>query len=178
MQPVQTLDDLSAMSRAHQQAYVQALEAMIDRGYIHMDNHVGNLGTIAGRPVLFDFGFTQKRAGMDRRWALCFSVFQILEHCPPQILKGTLFYRVVAGCLYGGPRERGARPAGDPLADCITIRSTCSAWPKKRRHERWRTRTCTSAAGPTRGSLAENWKTARGPCSSSAMTVDAIASLS
>lgn len=111
-QPVQTLDDLSAMSRAHQQAYVQALEAMIDRGYIHMDNHVGNLGTIAGRPVLFDFGFTQKRAGMDRRWALCFSVFQILEHCPPQILKGTLFYRVVADCLYGrGPRG----PAGDPL---------------------------------------------------------------
>lgn len=111
-QPVKTLDDLSAMSLAHQQAYVRALEAMIDRGYIHMDNHVGNLGTIAGRPVVFDFGFTQKRAGMDRRWALCFSVFQILEHCPPQISEGTLFHRVVTSCLFGA---RGSRSAGNPL---------------------------------------------------------------
>jgi len=93
------IDNLNNLSRDQQLGFIAVLETMIDNGYIHMDNHIDNLGFIDDRPIVFDFGFTQKRSIIDRRWALCFSVFQILEHCPREILETTEFYRVATACI-------------------------------------------------------------------------------
>jgi len=117
----EVIDDLRGLTREQQLGFITVLETMINNGYLHMDNHIDNLGFIAGRPIAFDFGFTQKRATMDRRWALCFSVFQILEHCPVGILEGTEFYRVATACLnntytWGRPESGTAIPLTE-LAD-------------------------------------------------------------
>ena len=117
----ESIDDLRGLTREQQLGFISVLETMLNNGYLHMDNHIDNLGFIAGRPIAFDFGFTQKRARMDRRWALCFSVFQILEHCPVGILEGTEFYRVATACLnntyeWGRPESGTAIPLTE-LAD-------------------------------------------------------------
>jgi hypothetical protein len=73
-----------------QRDFLSGLESMIDMGFIHMDNHPGNLGIVisGGREkgILFDFGFTQKRADLvhpdAKRMALGFSVAQIIEQMP------------------------------------------------------------------------------------------------
>jgi hypothetical protein len=115
------IDDLRGLTREQQLGFISVLETMLNNGYLHMDNHIDNLGFIAGRPMAFDFGFTQKRETMDRRWALCFSVFQILEYCPVSILEGTEFYRVATACLnntykWGRP-ESGTAISLTELAD-------------------------------------------------------------
>jgi hypothetical protein len=115
---IDVIDDIRNLTREQQWGFVTALETMIDNGYLHMDNHIDNLGFIAGRPIAFDFGFTQKRRTIDRRWALCFSVFQILEHCPVAILEETEFYRVATACmndtyLWGRPASGTAIPLAE-----------------------------------------------------------------
>jgi hypothetical protein len=119
---IDVIDDIRNLTREQQWGFVTALEIMIDNGYLHMDNHIDNLGFIAGRPIAFDFGFTQKRRIIDRRWALCFSVFQILEHCPVAILEETEFYRVATACIndtyiWGRPESGTAIP----LSELVTI---------------------------------------------------------
>ena len=99
-----SLDDLRNLTDAQQLGFISALEKMIDNGFIHMDNHIDNLGFFGKNktPILFDFGFTQERSKIDRRWALSFSVFQILEHCSPHnndILTDNHFYRVATACI-------------------------------------------------------------------------------
>jgi len=80
------IDHVKQLSIAFQNAFVYDLALMIEHGFIHMDNHIGNIGFINGtKPILFDFGFTQQRtwdSDLDKLKALAFSLFQILEHCP------------------------------------------------------------------------------------------------
>ena len=79
-----------------QQGFVDVLGKMIHHGYIHMDNHLGNLGLIQGKPIVFDFGFTLERqfTGRDAEAALAFSIFQMLEHTSTEELTKTLLWRV------------------------------------------------------------------------------------
>lgn len=116
------VDNLNQISPAHQLGFVRALETMIDNGYIHMDNHIENLGFMQGHPIVFDFGFTQHREKMDPRWALCFSIFQILEFCPTKLLDSTELYRVATACLndtyqWGTPSSGKATPLKDLSPD-------------------------------------------------------------
>ena len=97
--PKDDIDDLRNIPSKDQLGFISVLEKMIDHGYIHMDNHVENIGYIKNHPVLFDFGFTQKRNKLNKRWALCFSIFQIIEYCPVNIIEQTQFYRVVTACI-------------------------------------------------------------------------------
>ena len=93
------VDDLRNITPEHQLGLVSALEKIIANGYVHMDNHIENLGYIQNHPILFDFGFTQYRPSLDKRWALCFSIFQILEYCPESIVADTVLYRVASACV-------------------------------------------------------------------------------
>lgn len=96
---IRYFDNIPLINHEQQVGFIRVLETMIDRGYIHMDNHVDNLGFVRGMPIVFDFGFTQERPHINRRWALCFSLFQILEHCPPQLLEECVFYKVATACM-------------------------------------------------------------------------------
>lgn len=77
------VDYMKRMPAVTQMGFVKALSTMIQHGFIHMDNHIENLGFIGNKPVVFDFGFTQKREfdAEDKLWALSFSLFQMIEHC-------------------------------------------------------------------------------------------------
>jgi tRNA A-37 threonylcarbamoyl transferase component Bud32 len=87
------VDHVSRIPTALQVKIVNLLKKMVDNGFIHMDNHVENMGFVKKRPVLFDFGFTQERNfGKDRDAALAFSIFQILEHAPWSEIKDTYFW--------------------------------------------------------------------------------------
>jgi hypothetical protein len=79
-----SIDHMKRMPAEIQLGFIKVLAKMIDHGFIHMDNHIENLGFIGTKPVVFDFGFTQRRtfSNEDKFWALSFSLFQILEHCP------------------------------------------------------------------------------------------------
>lgn len=85
--------------------YVHKLEAMIDMGYIHMDNHPGNLGfTEDGTGILFDFGFTIRRKGLtliDKLYALGFSIGQIIEHTPLAEIKACPLYDILISINQG-----------------------------------------------------------------------------
>lgn len=97
------VDHLSRMPAVTQEGFIDVLARMISAGYIHMDNHIENLGYIEGRPIAFDFGFTQRRtwgAGKrDRLFALAFSLFNMLEHCPLNEMHKTVIWRVASGIL-------------------------------------------------------------------------------
>ena len=99
------MDNISLLSQDTQVKFIQLLETMIENGYIHMDNHIDNLGydSTTKQPIAYDFGFTQYREDMggkdDMKWALCFTMFQILEHCPLNQIEMTLFYRVATGII-------------------------------------------------------------------------------
>jgi hypothetical protein len=100
------MDNISLLSQDTQVKFIQLLETMIENGYIHMDNHIDNLGydSTTKQPIAYDFGFTQYRKYMenskdDMGWALCFTMFQILEHCPLNQIEETLFYRVATGII-------------------------------------------------------------------------------
>lgn len=102
-----TTDHLSRMPRDVQAGFVDVLARMIAAGYIHMDNHLENLGFIGARPIAFDFGFTQRRewgGPRDRLWALAFSLFQVLEHCPTEEMVGSLLWRVATAVMRAGLR--------------------------------------------------------------------------
>jgi hypothetical protein len=98
------IDHVNLMPPDLQWSFIKDLMIMIDNGYIHMDNHVENLGFLgeSRKPILFDFGFTQLRAlksESDKLWALCFSIFQILEHTPESELQCGPFWDVATAIL-------------------------------------------------------------------------------
>lgn len=75
---------LRAAPRDIQQKIVGLLEVMINAGYVHNDNHPGNIGIMAdGEPVLFDFGFAlqadHELTEFDKLQALGFALYQIIE---------------------------------------------------------------------------------------------------
>ena len=45
-------------SKKHQEQLITAIEGMVQRGYLHQDCHVGNVGFVDGNVKLFDFGLT------------------------------------------------------------------------------------------------------------------------
>lgn len=105
---LENIDNLGNLTSIEQEGFIHALEEMIESGYVHMDNHIDNLGWNGprenGHEIVFDFGFTQKRDfsnEIDRRWALCFSLFQIIENCPLCLLESTLIYRAATALLNG-----------------------------------------------------------------------------
>lgn len=105
---LENIDNLGNLTSIEQEGFIHALEKMIESGYVHMDNHIDNLGWNGprenGHEIVFDFGFTQKRDfsnEIDRRWALCFSLFQIIENCPLDLLESTLIYRAATALLNG-----------------------------------------------------------------------------
>lgn len=66
-----------------QEAIVDILRRAIGMGYTHMDNHPDNIGILTdGTPILIDFGFTIKRdlTPRERKVALAFSLYQVIEH--------------------------------------------------------------------------------------------------
>ncbi len=96
------IDHLNNCPISVQQDYVRLLEKMIDKGFIHMDNHPGNLGVVerGGMPqgILFDFGFTQRRADLStpnaKLKALGFSIAQIIEHMPIDERVTNYFFKI------------------------------------------------------------------------------------
>jgi hypothetical protein len=75
---------LRVVPREIQQKIVGCLEVMINTGYVHNDNHPGNIGIMEdGEPVLFDFGFALKAdhplTEFDKLQALGFALYQIIE---------------------------------------------------------------------------------------------------
>jgi hypothetical protein len=115
--PAAYMDNLNNISRKNQYAFIRILETMIDNEFIHMDNHIDNWGFSNNTPLLFDFGFTQKRNKMSRRWALCFSLFQIIEHATETSMYSNEFYRVANACItdmyiWGRPESGGNIMAG------------------------------------------------------------------
>jgi tRNA A-37 threonylcarbamoyl transferase component Bud32 len=95
-------DHMKRMPVNIQLGFVQALATMIDNGFIHMDNHIENLGFIGDRPVVFDFGFTQRRIftnNTEKLYALSFSLFQMLEHCPVSELECGPIWDIATGVL-------------------------------------------------------------------------------
>lgn len=112
-----------------QAAFVKLFREMTRRQYIHMDNHIANIGYVKNtailtrnlqnacnvdtvkdavltgnpacvRPILFDFGFVQERSfsKMDAKYAVAFSCFQVIEHCPRDTIQTTAFYKVAVAC--------------------------------------------------------------------------------
>ena len=101
------VDHISRMPAHYQQGFVQALVTMIDAGYLHMDNHIENLGYIqhgaAFKPIVFDFGFTVSRTltPQEKSWALAFSLFQILEHTPTSEIESSVFWPIATSVMKG-----------------------------------------------------------------------------
>jgi len=100
------VDHINLMPAAMQYGFIEKLTIMISNGFIHMDNHIGNLGFIFGStdtPILFDFGFTVQRemSEVDKSWALAFSLFQIIEHCPQEEVEQTEILRVATALMKG-----------------------------------------------------------------------------
>ena len=98
------LDDLSMMSDKEQKEFVRVFERMVENDYVHMDNHLDNIGyeSSSHKAIAYDFGFTQHREGMtkkEKEWALCFTMFQLLEHCRLDIIESTVFYRVATALM-------------------------------------------------------------------------------
>jgi len=90
------VDRVDRMPEQTQLQFIHLFEQMIAKGYIHMDNHLGNMGFVDGeRPVLFDFEFTQKRifSKQDAVIALAFSIYQVIEDTSFAHLKNTLFWK-------------------------------------------------------------------------------------
>ena len=82
-----TVVDIKRFPVEDQNGFAQVLSTMAANGFVHMDNHLGNLGFFAGtrKPLVFDFGFTQRRRELshhksDQLWALALSLFIMLEH--------------------------------------------------------------------------------------------------
>lgn len=94
-----------------QKEYVTLLVNLINRGYMHMDNHPGNLGIVVGadrldHAILFDFGYTVARefkSEADKIYALGFSLAQIVEHVPlEELLSGeTHIFNIVVSIAQG-----------------------------------------------------------------------------
>ena len=93
-----------------QEKYAHVLEIMCENGYVHMDNHPKNLGFArgvgGGKPLVFDFGLTQKRVmtKRDKRWALALSLFIIIEHASRvSDIKRSFLYKAALAEMRGRP---------------------------------------------------------------------------
>ena len=76
--------------------FIHNLQEIIDAGFIHMDNHIGNMGYTLDThtPCFIDYGFAIQRDNMkknDKLWCLAFSIGIILERTPINHLKGPLY---------------------------------------------------------------------------------------
>jgi hypothetical protein len=95
-------DHINKVPENIQKDYLTGLERMIDMGYIHMDNHPGNLGIVLvdgqQKGILFDFGFTQERPDLTslnaKQMALGFSIAQIIEQMPLKERKTNYLYKI------------------------------------------------------------------------------------
>ena len=94
-----TLDSTQVhlMDDKRQQEFVALIQRMVRSGFIHMDNHPGNLA-INGedKPVFIDFGFTQSRkfkSDADEIMAIAFSIYQIIEKVPYHHVHKTFFWK-------------------------------------------------------------------------------------
>lgn len=110
--------------------YVDKLETMIGTGYVHFDNHPGNLGLVLGgdgaiEGILFDFGFTKKVEGMteaDKYNALAFSIGQILEHMPRAELDSNYLFQILVS-IDKGVYEFGSLEPAVSAADIAAFRA-------------------------------------------------------
>jgi hypothetical protein len=93
------IDHVALLPLKVQKEFVTACATLVNNGFIHMDNHLDNVGfLLSGKPILFDFGFTQKRdfsGTNDYEWAIAFSLFQFLEHAPLDEIEETIFFQVI-----------------------------------------------------------------------------------
>lgn len=98
------IDHIGLIPAEMQQGYINKFVQLTDLGYIHMDNHVGNLGLLKDKPILFDFGFVQTRTfpKKDKAWAIVFSLFIVLEHCPLDEIESTVFFTQITTLMNGG----------------------------------------------------------------------------
>ena len=98
-------DHVDRMPAATQIGFLDVLRTIIDAGFVHMDNHIENLGFVGRKPVIFDFGFTQERrmGPRDKALALGFSACQVIEHCAPAKIGATLFWATAMEALQGQP---------------------------------------------------------------------------
>jgi len=100
-------DNLMLLPLAVQQAFVEKFRVMIDLGYIHLDNHIENLGFVTRfgveTPILFDFGFTQKRhfSNEEKKYAMALTCFITLEHQQLDNLDQTVFFQEGMNQLFG-----------------------------------------------------------------------------
>lgn len=98
-----TKDHIAEIPESVQKQYVSKFEQMSAHGYVHMDNHLGNMGytTTDNTPILFDFGFTQKRklSETDKLVATALSCFIVIEKCPDEEIKETYFYKFAMDAL-------------------------------------------------------------------------------
>lgn len=83
-----------------QKAIIGGLEKMIENGYIHNDNHGGNIGiSVDGKLKIFDFGFTRKVISRcmhcNKEQLLGFALYQLIEHLPFEIRNDTLYYDII-----------------------------------------------------------------------------------
>lgn len=114
------IDHISYCPERILKEYIALLEKMIDMGYLHFDNHPGNLGIVTGadrqpHAILFDFGFTVHRPGMtndDKMNALGFAIGQMVEHTPIVELHGTYLYNMLLSVAQG-TYEWGSRTPGE-----------------------------------------------------------------
>ena len=88
-----------------EQGIIRALETMIDAGFVHNDNHPGNIGIIHGKVVLFDFGFTSY-IGKDlskevKTLLLGFSLYQVVEKYDTDIMHASYIYSLLCDIQHG-----------------------------------------------------------------------------
>lgn len=97
-------DHITRMPTSLQLGFATKLYEMIEAGFIHMDNHIENIGFSGKEPILFDFGFTQEREWedtYDKEQALAFSIFQIIEHCPLDEVENTALFKIATSIING-----------------------------------------------------------------------------
>lgn len=129
------IDHVGRMPQEMQWKFIEDFKIMADHGYIHMDNHIENLGFIGTKrkPIVFDFGFTQNRNSMtesDKLWALCFSLFQVLEHTPKDELICGPFWDVATAILRNDESVKWSN-----LNSCkgMTLKELATSYPKPRK---------------------------------------------
>lgn len=102
-----------------QHGYSAVLARMVEHGFVHMDNHLGNVGFFAGtsKPLVFDFGFTQRRDRLassraDQLWAHALSLFIMLEHVvePLEALEKSVLCQDALAALLGASSGGAAAP--------------------------------------------------------------------
>ncbi len=107
-----------------QRSIIGELKTMIEHGFIHNDNHPGNIGVLEnGKVVLFDFGFTKRiPRGLPlsvQKILLAYSLYQIIEQYEieggRQNMYGNLYYQTIC-------RMRGQADCRRPNP-CRTLRT-------------------------------------------------------